>query len=690
MSKQHSIQERVRAFLLRFNLQELEGSKHFSLLLPACVTGILAGGGGVVFVELIALVQWLAIGTLGSPLEVLSHLSWYHTALVPALGIIGVGLITQWAQEARGHGVSEVIDAIVLKGGKIRTRVALIQSLASALTIGTGGSVGREGPMVQIGAALGSTVGQIQRTPPEYLRTLVGCGAAAGIAAAFNAPIAGAFFALEALMGNFAMPTFAPVVMASVMGTVVSRSYFGDYPAFMVPAYALESPLEIPLYGALGVVCGLVGVGFTLTLYGLEDLFAKIKLSPVLKAAFGGLFLGGIIVWVPHIYGVGYATMDGALRGELGWPFLLLLLPVKILATSLTLASGGSGGVFLPSLYIGAVAGGLFGFAAHGLFPVATAASGAYAMVGMAALLSAATHSPITSMILLFELTGDYKIILPVMVACTLSTLVARMLKRDSIYTLKFARRGIDLGRREDVVMRAFRVEQVMRRSTAAIREDAPFPEIVRHFLESDVPVCFVVDGKNRMVGEISIHDVKSAFYEEGLARLVIARDLANGNAAAVTPEDTLADCLEKFVLSGQEYLPVVLPASRELVGVISRHDVMDLYNREILRNDYLGMAAGEEEGSQRVREYVRLPRDYELQAVPVPEAFVGLSLREINLRASYDLTVVALRPGGEQAGDEFPDPDRRLQAGDFLVLVGKKESMGKFLQAHPVPAARV
>jgi CIC family chloride channel protein len=669
--------------------ERFKNLKNFSLILPACVTGILAGCGAIAFAELIAFVQKLALGSSDLPLRILPHLAWYHIAVVPAVGGFAVALVTFFAQETRGHGVSEVIEAVVLQGGRIRPRVALIQSLASALTIGTGGSVGREGPMVQIGAALGSTVGQIWRAPPEYLRTLVGCGAAGGIAAAFNAPIAGAFFALEVIMGNFAMPTFAPVVMAAVLATMVSRAYFGDYPAFIVPTYTLNSVGELPLYLVLGILCGLVGVVFTVTLYSLEDLFnKKIKLPSLLKPACGGLLLGIIAVFVPNIYGIGYATMDAALRGEIGWGWLLLLLPVKLFATSLTLASGGSGGVFLPSLYIGAVTGGLFGFAVNGLFPTVVA-SGAYAMVGMAALLAAATHSPITSMILLFELTGDYKIILPVMIACTLSTLVARWLKEDSIYTLKLARLGLDLRRREDVVMRTFRVEQVMRRDVNPIRQDVPFPEIIRHFLESDVPVCFVVDGEKRMVGEVSIHDVKASFREEGLGNLVIARDLANGNAMTVAPTDTLADCMEKLSLSGQEYLPVVLPQSRELVGVISRRDVIDLYNREILRSDYLGLTVGGEEGSRQVQGYIRLPRDYQLEVVPIPREFVGKSLREINLRASYNVTVVALKQGGEYARDELPDPNRRLGAEDFLVLVGRKEDMERFLRIMDVGAAR-
>lgn len=659
--------------------EQLDRVQPFSLVLLACAVGVVTGGGAIVFAELINLVQWLAIGSTDLPLYVLPHLSWYHILFIPAIGGLLVAPLTFFAsREAGGHGVPEVIESIAFKGGKIRPQVALVKSLASALTIGTGGSVGREGPIVQIGAALGSSLGQVLRVPSSRLPTLAGCGVAGGIAAVFNAPIAGAFFALEVVMGNFAMPAFGPVMLSSVLATVVSRAYFGNHPAFVVPGYTLKSEWELPLYLFLGIACGLGGLAFMFVLDTLEKWFAKLPVHHLLKPALGGLILGVVILFVPNIYGIGYATMDAILRGGLSWLWLLLLLPVKMGATSLTLASGGSGGLFLPILYLGAITGGLFGFGVEALFPGVTAPSGAYALVGMAAFLAGAIHCPITAFLLLFEITGDYHIILPLMVSCTVSTLVAKLLREESIYTLQLMRRGIDVHSREENLMRAFTVGQVMRREMPTLRDSAPFAEVVRHFLVSELPVCFVVDQSGRLLGEISIHDVKTMLQEDALGPLVIAEDLLQKPEATAGPDETLARCLEKFAAIEQEYLPVVSPAM-QLQGVISQRDILNLYNREMLRHEYLGLSLRAERFTSSVHERVRLPHEYVVEVIRVPVQYAGKTLREIQLRTHFSLTVVAVRRGGFNGQDELPNPDWPLMRQDYLVLVGRPVDVRRF-----------
>ncbi|MGH7963264.1 MAG: chloride channel protein [Candidatus Binatia bacterium] len=659
--------------------EQLDRVQPFSLVLLACAVGVVTGGGAIVFAELINLVQWLAIGSTELPLYVLPHLSWYHILVIPALGGLCVAFLFFFvSHEARGHGVPEVIESIAFKGGKIRPQVALIKSLASALTIGTGGSVGREGPIVQIGAALGSSLGQVLRVPSSRLPTLAGCGVAGGIAAVFNAPIAGAFFALEVVMGNFAMPAFGPIMLSSVLATVVSRAYFGNQPAFVVPGYTLVSEWELPFYLLLGIACGLGGLAFMFVLDTLEKGFAKLPIHNLLKPALGGLALGAIILFVPNIYGVGYATMSAILRGGIPWPWLLLLLPVKMGATSLTLASGGSGGLFLPILYLGAITGGLFGFGLGALFPTITAPSGAYALVGMAAFLAGAVHCPITAFLLLFEITGDYHIILPLMLSCTVSTLVAKLLREESIYTLQLLRRGIDVHSREENLMRVFTVAQVMRREVPTLRDAAPFAEVVRHFLVSELPVCFVVDHNGHLLGEISIHDVKTMLQEDALGPLVIAKDLTQNPEATVNPDETLARCLEKFAVIEQEYLPVVSPAM-QLQGVISQRDILNLYNREMLRHEYLGLSLRAERLTSSVHERVRLPHEYVVEVVRVPGLYAGKTLRETQLRTQFALTAVAIRRGGFNGQDELPDPDRPLVRQDYLVLVGRPADVRRF-----------
>jgi chloride channel protein, CIC family len=659
--------------------EQLDQVQPFSLVALACAVGAVTGGGAIVFAELIKLAQWLAIGSTDLPLYVLPHLPWYHVLLVPAVGgLLVTPFIFLASRDARGHGVPEVIESISFRGGKIRAEVAAIKSLSSAITIGTGGSVGREGPIVQIGAALGSALGQLLRVPTARLPTLAGCGVAGGIAAVFNAPIAGAFFALEVIMGNFAMPAFGPVMLSSVVATVVSRAYFGDHPAFVVPGYTVVSAWELPLYLLLGIACGIGGLVFMSMLDTLEERFAQLPIPRLLKPAVGGLLLGAIILFVPNIYGIGYATMDAILRSGISWPWLLLLLPVKMVATSLTLASGGSGGLFLPMLYLGSVTGGLFGFCTRAVFPAFTGPSGAYALVGMGAFLAGTVHCPITAFLLLFEITGDYHIILPLMVSCSVSTLVAKLWREESIYTLQLLRRGIDVRQREANLMQVFTVGHVMRREAPTLGETASFAEVMQHFLTSNMPVCFVVNHDRQLRGEISIHDVKDLLQDDTLGPLVIAKDLAQPASVTTSPDETLARCLDKFTLSDAEYLPVVSP-TLELYGSISHRDVLDLYNREILRQEYLGLSLRSEGLRGSVHEQVRLPHEYIVEVVQIPPHYVGKTLRDTQLRTRFNLTAVAVRRGSFNGPDELPDPGRTFNAQDHLVLVGRASDMRRF-----------
>jgi CIC family chloride channel protein len=654
----------------------LRSSQVAQLVLLPSLTGVLTAAAAIAFVRLVDAVQWLALGSADFPLHVLPSVHWARILLVPLIGGLIVGPLVHFlAPETRGHGVPEVIEAFLLRGGRIRGRVAAVKSLASALTIGTGGSVGREGPIVHIGAAVGSVVAQRLHLPPEQMRTLAACGTAGGIAAVFNAPIAGAFFALEVITGNFAMPSFGPVILSSVLATVVSRAFLGNQPAFAVPTYELTSAFEILGYAGLGLMCGAVGVAFIWTLQAFERAFARSRIPAPWRPAAGGLLLGFLILAVPNLYGVGYATMSAALVGAIAWTWLALLLPAKLAATSLTLASGGSGGVFLPSLYLGAVAGGLYGFGLHALAPALTASSGAYALVGMGGVLAAATHSPITALLLLIEVTGDYRIVLPVMIAVTLATLVSRALERNSIYSLALDQRGIQLHRRGDLIMRAHSVGEVMRPASAALPEGLAIDAVVRAFLERQLVRAYVVDGNQRLIGAISIHAIQDPQLV-ALGPLVIAHDLAERDVHRVAPDDSLASCMEHFVLAEDDELPVV-DADRRLVGVVSRRDALRIYSAELLKSDFLGVADAAA-GPSRPRDPVFLEPGHTTAQVPVPPGLIGHSLRQANLRAAHRLTVVAVRARGERF-EHLPDPDRPLARGDTLVVVGTAADIARF-----------
>ncbi|RME27446.1 MAG: chloride channel protein, partial [Candidatus Zixiibacteriota bacterium] len=407
---------------------------HYLLAILAVFVGLATGLGAIGFILLIQYFNKLFFGLTDQILmetagDILSTNLHFWLPLIPMVGGLLVGpIVYNYAAEARGHGVPEVMNAVARLGGIIRPRVAVAKSIASAICIGSGGSAGREGPIVQIGAALGSTIGQMFRMSGDRVKVLVGCGAAAGIAAVFNAPIAGVLFSLEVILGDFAIKTFGPVILSSVFASVVTRSYFGDHPAFAVPAYSLASAWEIPLYMVMGVLIGGVAVSFTVSLDRLEDVFEKLKMPNWTKPGLGGLLLGILAIFYPQILADGYDTIRLTLFGNMTLFVMVILIFAKMLATGLTLGSGNSGGIFAPSLFMGAATGGAFGVIVNHLFPGATATPGAYALVGMAGMVAGATHAPITAMLIVFEMTSDYRIILPLMVTVVLSTLVASKL----------------------------------------------------------------------------------------------------------------------------------------------------------------------------------------------------------------------------------------------------------------------
>lgn len=550
------------------------------------VVGLLGGLGAVAFRYLIGFFQMLIYGSSAELAQVVHSLPWWRVVIGPAIGGAIVGpLVYFFAREAKGHGVPEVMNAVAREGGVIRKRVVVVKTLASALCIGSGGSVGREGPIVQIGSALGSSIGQILRVSEGELRVLVACGAAAGIAATFNAPIAGAIFALEIILADFALPTFTPIILSSVIATVVSRAFLGNYPAFQVPPYDLESPWEIGFYCILGLLAGLVAVSFIVVLYKNEDWWDDWKIPDYLKASIGGLIIGIIALRFPHIMAVGYDSIGKALLNQEAWTVLVLLIPLKILATSITIGSGGSGGIFAPSLFMGAMLGGAFGCAVHALFPGITATPGAYAIVGMGAVVAGTTHAPIQAFLIIFELTQDYRIIPPLMICCVLATFVSRSIKRESIYTLKLLRRGIDIEAGKDVnVLKSMLVEDHMTWRPETIREDTRFRDLIQILPYSQHTSFPVVDREGNLVGMLSLKDFREAVFEESLMDVVVARDIATIPAISVTTRDNLATALALIHDNAIERLPVTQDGDRasKVVGVLSQRDIMSAYNRAL------------------------------------------------------------------------------------------------------------
>ena len=657
-------------------------TEHTFMIIVAIIIGILAGFGAIVIRSLIKAISDFAFAGESHLLENIAESPWYVIILVPIVGGLLVGpLIYYFAPEAKGHGVPEVMQSVLLKGGVIRPRVAFVKALASSVTIGTGGSVGREGPIIQIGASLGSTVGQFFRISGNRMKTLVGCGAAAGIAAAFNAPIAGALFAVEIILMDFTFIQFSPIVISSVMATVISHHYEGNFAAFEVPDYILEHPLELIFYAILGLLAGVTSYLFIKVLYAFEDFFDRTFTFPeYLKPAIGGLVIGLMALVFPQIMGVGYDSINDALHGRTLWYLALGLIFIKIIATSFTLGSGGSGGIFAPSLFMGAMLGCFFGYFVHGYFPSFTASPGAYALVAMGGLVAGTTRAPITAIIIVFELTKEYEIILPLMITCIISAIFSSKLSRESIYTLKLLLRNIKLKEGTEInIMKSIFVRDVVTPKFESISETSNFSEVVHQIISKKDPYFAVLNNQKEIVGMISIHDIKSFLFDmQNLQDLIIARDVAVKDFEKVTPDTNCQEVLDKMNKSGFAGLPVVdTQYPKRILGMIWRSDILNMYNQEIERKDIASTLVDKIQ-LQNTKRDIYFMEGYSLSEIVIPNSFLGKSIKELNIRAKYGVNILSIKQNTARgtAINVFPGPEYILSKEDRLVVAGEAEKI--------------
>ena len=654
------------------------------MIIVAIIIGVLGGFAGI---GIRAMILWISEFSFRGGmhfLESVMNTSWYWVLIIPAIGGLVVGPIIYFlAPEAKGHGVPEVMEAILLKAGAIRPRVAFLKAIASAISIGTGGSVGREGPIIQIGSSLGSMVGQFFRVPSRRLKTLVGCGAAAGIAAAFNAPIAGALFAVEIILMDFAVAQFSPIVISSVMATVISRTFEGNFAAFSVPKYELASPYEIGFYFVLGALGGLAAYLFIKGLYFSEDVFDnKLKIPGYLKPALGGLLVGFIALKFPEIMGVGYDSINNALYGNMIWYIAFILIFMKIIATAITLGSGGSGGIFAPSLFMGAMLGYFFGSFVHQLFPEITASPGAYALVAMGGLVAGTTRAPITAIIIVFELTNDYHIILPLMITCIISTIISSQLSRESIYTLKLVMRNIGIKEgMETNVMASIQVSDVYRQEFDQISAADNFNQVVNKVIRGKGGEFPVLNNEGNITGIISLGVIKDQMFEkDSLKDLLIAGDIANTNFETVSLTDNCKTALDKLRLHSYEGLPVVeSDENRKIIGMIWQKDILDAYNKAIDRREITSSLASSI--TMKADEpKIHFIEGYSINEVRPPKSFIGKSIKELNIRARFGIDVLSIKTK-EKWGEKIkaiPSPDYIIQKNDRLVIAGEIKNINQ------------
>ncbi len=674
----HSLASQRRAHFL----DRIRSANTITVLIIAIVVGAGTGLGAVFFIDLISWVEKFLYEILPGILPEIGR-GWYIIA--PVIGSLIAGpIIAFFSPEAKGHGVPEVMEAIALKGARIRPRVVVAKVAASAACIGSGGSAGREGPIVQVGAALGSTLSQLLRFSESRTRNLVASGAAAGIAATFNAPIAGVLFAIEVILGELTTRDLGGVVLAAVTSSTIARAILGNRPAFGIPFYSARSPWEILIYILLGLLGALIGVAFIKVLYFTEDLFDNWDFPAWLKPAAGALILGtmgfaypqvlglgfvpldelklGVPLHqgLPHVYGSGFPVIEDALLGNLSLTLMVVLIVLKLFATSLTLGSGNSGGVFAPALFMGAMTGGSFGFVAHKLLPHLTAGAGSYATVGMAAVFAAAARAPLTAIMIVFELTDDYRILLPLMAAVISAVILAEKLEPESIYTLKLVRRGIKLFRGRDMdILASVQVKEVMNPNPITVSPDIPASTLAGLFIQTNSHGFPVVDKNGMLWGIVSLEDYRRAVGHDNQPPpdLKVA-DIACRNPVVTYPDETLRDAVQKMAPRDLSRLPVVDRKNpHRLLGVLRRNDIVHAYELGMVRR---GFALGELPGSPPGTTTARF-------VLPPGSPLAGKSLSQIPL--PDDVLIIHIQRGGQSV---LPHGDTVLQEGDTVTILSR------------------
>jgi CIC family chloride channel protein len=661
---------------MKIDFGKNEFSEHMRLSLLAVLIGFIGGLASVAFKIMIHFFQsqfWRAETIVSS----VSSQPWYLTILIPALGgLIIAPIIYYGAREAKGHGVPEIMEALIFRGGRIRNQVVAVKALASSICIGSGGSIGREGPIVQISSSAASSIGQLFHIRERGMRTLVAAGAAAGIGGTFNAPIAGALFAVEILLGEFGVFSFSPIIIASVISTLTSRLIIGDFSAFTVPKYTLISVWEIGPYILLGIISGLVALLFIKSLYFFEDRFDSIPLHPLIKPALGGLLIGAIGLGLPQIFGVGYDSIDASLQNQVGFWLASLLVFAKIVSTSLTLGSGGSGGIFAPSLFMGAMTGNFIGSIFHNFFPASISSPGAFSLVGMGAVVAAATHAPITAIIIIFELTGDYKIILPLMLSSIIASFMTVGIQKESIYTMKLKRRGILFKEGREVnILRSLFIKDHVSQDYSTFLNTERVGKIIDEAIGGKHHTFHIKDSEGNYVGCFSLNQLKKqVLQKELLDSFVIAQDLAVPDIY-IDYGENLELAMEIFGHKDVDEIAVL--KDRKLLGVVKRKDVIEAYNHEIAKRE---AASGliQKLKFTSLTKTIDIGKGYRIMEIDAPPSFWNKSLKELNLRALHQIDILLIKRKYPPQTITIPSADEVIMKGDLLLLAGLEENIKK------------
>ncbi len=673
----------VSSFVQR-SLLQIKSFDQLFVIIIAMLIGVVSGYGAAGFRYLIDFFRDISWGS-GNYVDVIRATPIYLKIGIPIVGGIIVAIfVDRFAPEAKGHGVPEVMDAVATKNGFIRMRVVLVKALASALSIGSGAAIGREGPIVQIGSAFGSSMGQLFRVSTRRMKTFIGCGAAAGIAATFNAPIAGAIFASEVILGDFSIAAIGPIIISSVFGTVISRSIYGDFPAFIPPVYTLQSSFEIIFYVILGIITGLAGWLFVKSLYLSEDIFDNMKIPISVKAAIGGACIGLLAVFLPETLGVGYESMDLVLLGNMPYFLAAALLFGKIFATSISLGSGASGGIFAPALFMGSMLGGTLGGIFHAIYPSIAASSGAYALVGMAAMVAATTHAPITAILIIFEMTTEYSVILPLMVTSIVATVLTTRMLDGNIYTIKLKRRGIDIhGGTAINILDQLKVDKIKQQLLEVIQDDTKLEELLGKMSSSTQYIYYVCDSQKKLSGIITQGMIRHFLNRlEEIPKGATVSDIYNTHFPKINDNVPVHEVLKLMLDSDMLAIPVV-DDQGIITGQVLRQDILREYQEMLIQTQSAGhLASSMKFVHKYYHEKSEVIPGFLMARINTPTEFVRQSFKTLKIRSKYNIDVLLIRKSENgQFIDIMPKPNTIIELEDQLLIFGKKEDVESICQ---------
>ena len=656
-------------------------------LLLAAAAGVLGALGAIVF-RLVT--QRLTRLLLHAPdiVSAAESLPLPLRVLVPAAGgLVGGFLARAFISEKGPSGISQMIEAVSLGKRAVRLRPSLGRVASSIAVISTGGSEGREGPIIQIGAALASSLSRRLKVSPERVRILTACGMAAGVAGAYNTPMAATLFVLEVVVGSFSMAIFGPAVVSAVISTVLVRFLLGDEPVYRVASFRMESLGELLPFAAIGVSAGLASALFVRALRAAKKLFAWTRLPLPAAMAVGGAIVGAIGIFLPDIWGNGFEATNRILSGNPALSLLVFLFAAKMAATCATIGSGGVGGVFTPTLLLGAAVGGSIARIFQAALPGLEAPVGGYALLGMGGLMAGVTRAPLLALIMIFELSYNTQVLLPMMIVSVLAVLSARLLEEDSIYVQSLRSAGIVWEKTPEATLySSLKVSGIMREDVRLVPRTMPLAEIVQTFLRTRSLYLYVGNEDQTLLGVIDLHDIKDAFREAELPSAVIAEDLVV-DIPFVTPSESLTSVNEKLWFRDLGQLPVVQsPENRKFLGIITRRDLLGAFDREVLQRSRLLARVRTVTDRQEEMDYFELPEKHQLVEVGVPRGIEGQTVAESGIRSRFGVSVLAVKRLTREGFERrfVPGAADRFERGDVLIVLGTEEAIERLRAGGP------